>query len=134
MTATPLLDERAYSKLLRKTLPTVIHTEDQNERYIEVLEDLDSREISSAEERALAELLTVLIENFEEEHYALKRSSPLAVLRQLMEAHGLKQKDLKDVFGSEGIASMVLHGKRELSKEHIRRLSKRFHVSPELFF
>ncbi len=51
-----------------------------------------------------------------------------------MEAHGLRQKDLVDVFGTESIASEVLHGKRELTKEHIKRLSARFGVSPAVFF
>ena len=51
-----------------------------------------------------------------------------------MDQHDLKQKDLVDVFGTPSIVSEVLCGKRELTKEHIRRLSYRFHVSPELFF
>jgi HTH-type transcriptional regulator / antitoxin HigA len=51
-----------------------------------------------------------------------------------MEAHKLRQKDLIDVFGTESIVSDVLNGKRDLAKEHIRRLSKRFHVSPSVLF
>jgi HTH-type transcriptional regulator/antitoxin HigA len=51
-----------------------------------------------------------------------------------MDHHGLKQKDLVDVFGTPSIVSEVLNGKRELNKDHIVRLSRRFHVSPELFF
>jgi HTH-type transcriptional regulator/antitoxin HigA len=51
-----------------------------------------------------------------------------------MDQHNLKQKDLTDIFGTPSITSEVLSGKRELNKEHIRRLSKRFKVSPELFF
>ena len=51
-----------------------------------------------------------------------------------MEANELRQKDLVDVFGTESIVSDVLNGKRELTKEQIRRLSKRFHVSPAVFF
>jgi len=51
-----------------------------------------------------------------------------------MEVHQLRQKDLIDVFGTESIVSDVLHGKRDLTKEHIRRLSARFHVSPAVFF
>jgi len=56
------------------------------------------------------------------------------MLQFLMDQHGLKQKDLIDVFGTPSIVSEVLNSKRELSKEHIRRLSARFKVSPELFF
>ena len=133
MTALPI-DERVYGKLLQKTLPGVIKSDEQNERYIRMLETLTDRDHLSAEEQNLVELLTLLIEKYEEQHYTLKRVSPVAALRQLMEANGLKQKDLLDIFRSEGITSEVLRGKRELSKEHIRRLSKRFHVSPELFF
>jgi HTH-type transcriptional regulator/antitoxin HigA len=51
-----------------------------------------------------------------------------------MEAHKLRQKDLVDVFGTESIVSDVLNGKRNLTKEHIRRLSTRFHVSWSVFF
>ena len=46
----------------------------------------------------------------------------------------MSQKDLTDIFGTPSIASEVLSGKRELSKDHIRRLATRFRVSPELFF
>jgi HTH-type transcriptional regulator/antitoxin HigA len=51
-----------------------------------------------------------------------------------MEQHGLLQKDLAEEFGTPSIVSEVLSGKRDLSKDHIKRLSQRFHVSPELFF
>jgi HTH-type transcriptional regulator/antitoxin HigA len=50
-----------------------------------------------------------------------------------MDQHDLKQKDLGDVFGTPSIASEVMTGKRELNKEHIRRLSEPFQVSPEMF-
>jgi HTH-type transcriptional regulator / antitoxin HigA len=39
-----------------------------------------------------------------------------------------------DVFGAESTVSAVLNGKREMTREHIKRLSRRFHVSPEVFF
>jgi HTH-type transcriptional regulator/antitoxin HigA len=79
-------------------------------------------------------LLTLLIEDFEGKHYALPKASPIETIMFLMDQNGLKQKDLMDVFGTPSIVSEVLSGKRELNKDHIRRLSERFHVSPELFF
>jgi len=51
-----------------------------------------------------------------------------------MEANGLRQKDMVDIFGTASIISEVLNGKRKFTTEHIRRLSRRFQVSPELFF
>ena len=86
------------------------------------------------EELRLAELLTLLIEDFEDKHYALPAASPIDIVRHLMDANNLRQVDLKDVFGSPSVASEVLNGKRDLSRAHINRLSKRFHVSPEIFF
>jgi mRNA interferase HigB len=85
-------------------------------------------------EKRLAELLTLLIEDFEEKHYGLEPSAPIEVLNELMLANNLKQKDLLDVFGTPSIASEVMSGKRQLTTQHIRRLSRRFKVSPELFF
>jgi HTH-type transcriptional regulator/antitoxin HigA len=124
-----------YASLLTSALPTVIRSEAENERYIARLEELDRRgRRMSAAERRMAELLTLLIEDFEEKLYALKAASPVEVLNELMLANNLKQKDLVDVFGTPSIVSEVLHGKRQLTTEHIRRLSRRFHVSPEVFF
>ena len=123
-----------YATLLARALPAVVHNEKENERLIAMLEELDRKEKPSAAERRLAELLTVLIENFEEEHYALTAARPAEVLRELMESNGLKAKDLLDVFGTRSIVSEVLREKRRLTVEHIRRLSRRFRVSPEIFF
>lgn len=131
----PAETQPEYARLLKKTLPSVIHTEEQNEFYLRRVEDLLERENSlSPAERELLDLLTLLIENFEDQHYSLPKASPVAVLEFLMDQHGLKQKDLLDVFGAPSIVSEVLSGKRELNKDHIKRLSKRFHVSPDLFF
>src|SRR5260370_28388489 len=51
-----------------------------------------------------------------------------------MDANNLRQKDLVPIFGSESIVSEVLHRKRDLNRAHIEKLSKRFHVSPAVFF
>ncbi|MGC1373254.1 MAG: helix-turn-helix domain-containing protein [Candidatus Sulfotelmatobacter sp.] len=132
MSATAIRSE--YASLLTNTLPSVIRSEAENERHIARLEELDRKGTRmSAAERRMAELLTLLIEDFEEKHYALKAASPLNVLNELMLANNLKQKDLLDVFGTPSIVSEVIHGKRQLTTEHIRRLSRRFQVSPEVF-
>ena len=129
-----IVDEEEYAGLLSRTLPHVIHTEEENAYYTAALESLLSRSGRTAEESRLAELLTLLIEDFEDKNYALPPASPLEIVRHLMESNGLRQMDLVDVFGSPSIASEVLSGKRDLAKGHIERLSHRFNVSPELFF
>jgi len=132
MSATAVRSE--YAALLSSTLPAVIRSDAENARYIAMLEELDSKgNRMTAAERRMADLLTLLIEDFEEKHYALRAGSPVDVLNELMLANGLKQKDMLDVFGTPSIVSEILHGKRQLTTEHIRRLSRRFHVSPEVF-
>ena len=133
--ADPVEFQPEYARLLSSTLPSIIHSEAQNEKYLEQVAALLGREetLTNAE-REFARLLTLLIEDFEEKNYALPKASPLEVIVFLMDQHGLKQKDLTEVFGTRSITSEVLSGKRDLNKEQIRRLSARFHVSPELFF
>lgn len=123
-----------YATLLAKALPAVIHNEKENEHYTALLEELDRPGKLTPAEQRLAELLTLLIEDFEEKNYPLKHATGIETLEELMEANGLKQKDLVDIFGTPSIISEVLNGKRKLTTEHIRKLSRRFHVSPELFF
>jgi len=124
-----------YGVLLGEALPAVVRTEEQNEAYVERVGELLRRGADlSAAERELAALLTVLIEDFESQHYGFPKGEPVEVVRFLMDQHGLKQKDLTDVFGTASITSEVLNGKRELNKEQIRRLSARFGVSVEAFF
>src|SRR5271166_3761720 len=123
-----------YAALLSETRPEVVRDEKQNQLYIRRLEGLTSKKSVTRAEEKLIDLLTVLIEDFETKHYPVPDAPPLAIVRHLMETHHLRQKDLVDVFGTESIASEVLHGKRELTKEHITRLSTRFGVSPAVFF
>lgn len=78
-------------------------------------------------------LLVSLIEQFEDQHYQLHPATPHEVLNELMLQRGLKQKDLVPVFGSQGIASEVLNGKRSVSKAQAKALGDFFHVSPALF-
>src|SRR3954464_2153942 len=80
------------------------------------------------------EALGCFIADFERENRTRrKESSPLDLLKSLLEENGLRPIDLGRIIGSVSNATMILQGKRELSKEHIRKLSERFNVSPGLF-
>jgi HTH-type transcriptional regulator/antitoxin HigA len=124
-----------YGKLLAKTLPKVIETKDEFDRYVEIMEQLD-RSLESGpatpEEAALMSLLERLIQDYDD-HIYLPQSPPHRMIVYLMESRGLRQADLLPVFGSRSVVSDVLNGKREPSKAHIRRLADFFKVSPELF-
>jgi HTH-type transcriptional regulator/antitoxin HigA len=114
--------------------PKVITSDAQNERYISALLEMERRGHLTAEEKNFMELLTLLVEAYEEKEYPIRSASPVEVLTELITANNLRQKDLAPLLGSESVVSEVLSGKRELNKRHIERLSKRFKVSPEVFF
>jgi HTH-type transcriptional regulator / antitoxin HigA len=119
---------------LQVSSPTPITSERQHEQYLSVLDQLAGKASPTSEEEKYAEVLITLIEAYEEEHHSIPDAPPVEVLRALMDANDLRQKDLVPIFGSESIVSEVLHKKRGLNKTHIERLSKRFHVSPAVFF
>ena len=124
----------SYGKLLSETQPEVVRSEAQNQLYIQKLAELTGRENVTPAEEKLISLLTLLVEEYEDRNCAVPEADPLHIIRHSMEAHKLRQKGLADVFGTESIVSDVLNGKRDLAKEHIRRLSARFHVPPSVFF
>ena len=128
------IDEAAYGKLLARALPRVIKTEAENERMIAELERLDTRgHALTPEEEDLAELMTLLVRQFEESKYPLGHAEPLDALRVLMEDRDMRQRDLIPVFGSSSVVSDVLNQKRSISKAHARKLAEYFHVPASLF-
>lgn len=125
-----------YSALLTECLPGVIRTEGENEAAIEFAGRLMKKGEGkrSPEETRLLDLLVTLIEDFEERAYPISdKSNPRFALRELMREHGLKQTDMLDIFGSQGVVSQVLNGKREISKAQARRLSERFRLPIDIF-
>ena len=127
------LSRRKYGSLLAEALPKVIETDEELERFAEILENLDTSERPlTREEIALQSLLVQLIQHYDDQ-IELPDVSPLKMMQYLMEQRGLRQADLVPVFGSRSVASNVLNGKRELSKTHLRRLADFFHVSPAVF-
>lgn len=128
------IDPGRYRRLLSRTMPVVIETENENTRMLAIIERLMKKgENLSAEEEKLLKLLTRLVQDFEERRYRPSEATPLEVLHHLMEARGVKPSQLWDVFGSKGIASEVLNGKRGISKTHARALASYFQVSADLF-
>ncbi len=128
------IDPARYKTLLSRTMPVVIESEEENERMLAIVEKLmDKGEDLSPEEEKLLKLFARLIEDFEQRYYHAREASPLEVLQHLMEAREVKQTHLWEVFGSKGIASEVLNGKRGISKTQARALANYFHVSADLF-
>src|SRR5215510_2846718 len=123
-------DPRKYGSLLSEALSAVIETEKQNEQYLAIVEGLMSKgENLSPEEETLLKLLAHLIEDFERRYYKPRKATPLEVLHELMAANDLKQSDLLPIFGSKGIVSEVVNGKRGISKANAKALGEFFNIS-----
>jgi HTH-type transcriptional regulator / antitoxin HigA len=86
------LEEISYGQLLRRALPHVIRTEGECARLTNELMRLDERDHLTLEEKELAELLTVLIDDYEERRYPIAKANPQQVLKHLMEARNLTQR------------------------------------------
>ncbi len=128
------INPQKYGRLLSRALPVIIKTEDENDRAILIVEELLAKgDKISSEENALLELLGKLIADFEEKFYQPSEASPQEVLIEMMNARGLKQKDLMEVFGSKSRVSEAVSGKREISKIQAKALADFFKVSAELF-
>lgn len=122
------------AKMIKQGAPHVIHSDGELAEYTKALFELTAKANSTPEQEEAIELLTLLIEHYESEHYPVPDADPVDVLRFLLDQNGLSQRDITAELGSESTVSLVLSGKRRLNRDHIERLSRRFHVSPSVFF
>jgi antitoxin component HigA of HigAB toxin-antitoxin module len=114
--------------------PKIISSAQPHEAYIQRLLELQRKAHRTAEETEAAKLLIVPIADYEANHFTIEKVSGLDVLKELMAANGLQQKDLADDLGGGSIVSLVLKEKRHLNGQQMEKLSHRFHVSPAAFF
>jgi HTH-type transcriptional regulator/antitoxin HigA len=125
---------RDYRRLRTLVPLGTLRTKKDYTRAVEML-DAILDEIGEDEKHPMAELadaISVFIEKYEAEHVPIPAAKPVAVLKFLMREHDLRQSDLPEI-GSQGVVSEVLTGKRELNARQIKRLAKRFNVSPAVF-
>ena len=131
------VNNKIYGQLLSQVLPSIVTNEEELERLTKEVDRLVSKGIKqnglSPEESCLLQLLTKLIEDYEAEHFPIENAPPNEVLKFLMEQKNLKQSDLLGIFGSSGITSEVVNGKRSISKTQAKKLAGFFKVSVELF-
>lgn len=129
------VDRRKYGRLLARVAPVVIETEEENERLLAEVDRLmrKGEDNLSPEEDALLDVMTTLIEQYEEKAYPIPDAPPHRVLKTLMENRGLKQKDMLEIFGSSGRVSEALSGKRPISKTQAKKLGEFFCLPADVF-
>jgi HTH-type transcriptional regulator/antitoxin HigA len=133
-TMSPVLDKATTLAWNRLEGLLGIYTEIDYRRTRRILDELVD-EVGGDEthpKAALMDTLGILIAAWEKDHYAIPNAAPRKVLAYLMEGHGLRQGDMKEI-GSQGVVSEILAGKRKLNLRQIQKLAGRFGVSPAVF-
>lgn len=121
------------AEMIARGAPRVIHNDTELEEYTAALFRLTALENPSSAEMEAIELLTLLVERYEQEHYSIPAADPIAVVKSLIEKQGLTQRDLIPQFGSESAVSMFLNGQRKLTVDQIRKLATRFRLPADVF-
>jgi HTH-type transcriptional regulator / antitoxin HigA len=110
----------------------IIKTKEQYINYCDILEELIIQNNDKTQDEI--ELLTLLIEKWDNEHNTFLDSDPVQILKSLMADHHLKSKDLAEILGlTKGTISKILNYNKGLSKDTIRKLSDHFKISQETF-
>jgi len=110
----------------------IIKTEKQYNKYCKVLEEIVFKNRKKDEDEI--ELLTLLIEKWDNENYITPEIDPIELIKSLMEDHNLKAKDLAAILNLTKVTvSKILNYQTGLSKETIRNLSNKFKLNQEAF-
>lgn len=110
----------------------VIRTEEQHQEYLLEIQNLIALDLQSGSREAeRLELLSVLIEAYENQKFPVEASDPISAIHFRMQEQGLKQADLIPYFGTRSRVSEVLSRKRPLTVNMIRALSTGLGISTE---
>ena len=108
-----------------------LKTEDDYREALAEIESIFHAKANTPEADRL-DVLTILLEAYEEQHYPIPAPDPVAALEYYMESHGLTRRDLEPYLGSRARVAEVLNRKRGLSIEMIRRLHQGLGISADI--
>jgi len=133
--STQTLNPVAYGELLARVQPHPIKDDREYDRLVAEVGRLIERGETklSREETSLLEMLSILIEDYDRNHFPLPPSEPHKLVAFLLEQRGLEPHDLWPVLGSKSRVSEILGGKRAISKSQARKLASFFHVPVDVF-
>jgi len=110
---------------------STIKTEKEYEAALEEIEFLMD-EFNNAEALEKLEILSILVENYENTHHAIDTPDPIEAIKFRMEQMGITKKDLEPSIGSRGRISEIFNKKRRLTLPMIRKLNKLLHIPAEI--
>ena len=112
----------------------VIKNKSQYANYCKSLEELVVSSTTSKATKEEIELLTLLIEKWDNEHNSFEDVDPITLLKNLMQEKKITSTELAGILNvSKGLVSDIMNYKKGLSKEVIRGLANYFKVSHEAF-
>ena len=109
----------------------LIRNEADYDAALEAIDGLMSAALDTPEGNKL-EVLVTLVEAYEAEHWPLEAPDPVSVIEHVMEARGLRQRDLATLIGSQPRASEVLNRRRPLTLPMIRALSREWKLPADM--
>lgn len=132
---TPTKLPMEFGHLVRVHPPRAIHDESDYENTQVIIDRLTSIPKLTKGQAEYLDTLTVLLETYEQEHHPIEDSDITGIdaVKYLLEQNDMTPSDLGRLLGDRALGSRILSGERELSKEHIRKLCRRFKVSADLF-
>ena len=110
---------------------SIIKTEREYEGVLKEIESLMDAEENSTDAEKL-ELLSILVENYENTHYKIESPDPIEAINFRMEQMCLSKKDLESSIGSRARVSEILNKKRSLTLPMIRKLNKYLNIPAEI--
>ncbi|QRR03342.1 helix-turn-helix domain-containing protein [Dyadobacter sandarakinus] len=78
------------------------------------------------------EVLSILVKDYENEHYPLPAPNPLEAIRFRLDQMGMTEKELSEILGYRSRKSEILSGKRKLSLSMIRKLNEKLHIPAQV--
>jgi len=108
-----------------------IRSEEDYDKALKRLEKIFDSQPGSKEGDEL-EILSLLIEDYENKHYPIGPPNPIEAIKFRMDQLGMNQKDLGKVLGHKSRASEILNKKRRLTLEMIRKLNRELKIPTEV--
>jgi antitoxin component HigA of HigAB toxin-antitoxin module len=127
---------RDYAGLCQILTPRRIRDKADYDNTLEVTDAMAAHaEGFTLDQEDYFDTLFTLLEVYEAEHVKLKKVSPLKLLQNLCEEHGITGAELSRILGASTrrLGALVLSGQREITADHARALGKHFHLPPGLF-
>ncbi len=123
-----------FNELVRMHPPRAIKDQIDYDNMQEAIDALTCIPKLSRGQKEYLETLTILFAAYEDVEFKAPKVTPIAALHALMAEHEMSASELGRLLGERSLGSKILNSERELSKAHIRTLSKYFGVGVDLFF